>query len=101
MKNKIIAALLFITMFGITFAGCGQKSVIKETVHEGTEVTEETEKQEETTDRVYIGSNSSSLVTCPGCGKKVSRLITKRDVAGESRTWCSDCWAEYDWILGR
>ena len=46
-------------------------------------------------------SSSSNLKTCPSCGKKVKSLLTKKDAAGESRTWCSSCWSEYDSIMGR
>ena len=46
-------------------------------------------------------SNSINKKTCPSCGKKVSNLVTKKDVAGVSRTWCSNCWAEYNAIMGK
>lgn len=45
-------------------------------------------------------SGGSSTVKCPSCGKQVSRLITRKDAAGVSRTWCSDCWRDYDDIMG-
>ena len=38
---------------------------------------------------------------CGSCEKYVDHLITKDDAAGESRTWCTDCWEEYDDIMGR
>ena len=39
-------------------------------------------------------------VICPSCEKRVDALVTKKDAAGESRSWCADCWAEYDAIMG-
>lgn len=52
---------------------------------------------------VYIktsGSSSAGKVTCPSCGKKVNNLVTRKDNAGVSRTWCSSCWSSYDDIMG-
>ena len=46
-------------------------------------------------------SNGGKRVICGSCGKYVDELITKNDAAGESRTWCADCWAEYDSLMGR
>lgn len=46
-------------------------------------------------------SKESDKKTCPSCGKKVDKLVTKKDAAGESRTWCSQCWKDYDAIMGR
>lgn len=37
---------------------------------------------------------------CGSCNKTVDKLITKTDAAGESRTWCEDCWNSYDSIMG-
>ena len=34
------------------------------------------------------GSSGYGKKTCPSCGKKVSRLITKEDDVGVNRTWC-------------
>ncbi len=42
----------------------------------------------------------SSRRTCPSCGKSVTSLTTKKDIAGVSRTWCSSCWADYRSIIG-
>ena len=44
--------------------------------------------------------NASNMVTCPSCGKKVQKLISRKDKAGVTRTWCSDCWKQYDDIIG-
>lgn len=44
--------------------------------------------------------SSSNKVTCPSCGKKVDRLISRKDAAGVTRNWCSSCWADYDAIMG-
>ena len=46
------------------------------------------------------GTGSSSSVVCPSCGKQVTSLISKADAAGVTRRWCSDCWAEYNAIMG-
>ena len=46
-------------------------------------------------------SNLGKNDICGSCEKYVDKLITKEDAAGESRTWCSDCWEEYDDIMGR
>lgn len=42
------------------------------------------------------GTNKSAGELCSSCKKRVTSLITKADMAGVNRTWCSDCWAEYD-----
>ena len=42
----------------------------------------------------------NGTVTCPSCGKQVSKLYTRQDAAGVYRTWCSDCWQDYDDIMG-
>ncbi len=41
-------------------------------------------------------SGGGTKKICGSCGKYVDRLVTKRDMAGESRTWCSACWSDYD-----
>ena len=46
-------------------------------------------------------SNGGKRAVCGSCEHYVDELVTKEDVAGESRTWCADCWAEYDEIIGR
>lgn len=46
-------------------------------------------------------SGNGNRVVCGSCEKYVDNLITKKDAAGESRTWCSDCWESYDDIMGR
>ncbi len=38
---------------------------------------------------------------CPSCNKYVDELITKEAAAGENRTWCADCWSDYDSMMGR
>ncbi len=45
-------------------------------------------------------SKSSNTVICPSCGKSVSKLITRKDLSGANKKWCSKCWSEYDEILG-
>lgn len=39
-----------------------------------------------------------SLVECPSCHKKVTKLITKEVFAGNGdyKSWCSACWKEFD-----
>lgn len=49
---------------------------------------------------VYIETHGEGRVTCPSCGNKVDNLVTRKDNAGVSRTWCSSCWSEYDEIMG-
>lgn len=46
-------------------------------------------------------SGGGKRVICGSCEKYVDEVITKKDVAGENRTWCSDCWEEYDDLMGR
>lgn len=46
-------------------------------------------------------SAGGKKVICGSCEKYVDEVITKKDVAGESRTWCSDCWENYDDMMGR
>lgn len=46
-------------------------------------------------------SNGGKNKVCGSCEKYVKELITKEDAAGESRTWCSDCWDNYDDMMGR
>lgn len=45
-------------------------------------------------------SNGGKNPICNSCEKYVEELITKEDKAGESRSWCADCWDEYDEIMG-
>ncbi len=40
-------------------------------------------------------------IICGSCESYVEKVVTKEDAAGESRTWCEDCWASYDSIMGR
>lgn len=51
---------------------------------------------------IITPSNKKSKgdVVCDSCGKYVSEVITKADAAGESRTWCNDCWNNYEEIMG-
>ena len=46
-------------------------------------------------------SGGGKKVICGSCEEYVKEVITKKDAAGENRTWCSDCWEEYDSIMGR
>ena len=54
---------------------------------------------------VVVGGNDRMATRykeiCGSCMKPVDELITKEDAAGESRTWCKDCWADYDAMMGR
>ena len=51
---------------------------------------------------VPIGdSDGGKKVICGSCTKYVDELITKEDVSGEQRTWCAECWKEYDRMMGR
>lgn len=50
---------------------------------------------------VPSGNSFGGKEICPSCEKYVKELITKEDAAGENRTWCADCWEEYDDIMGR
>lgn len=45
-------------------------------------------------------SNHGKRVVCESCETYVDELITKEDAAGESRTWCADCWTDYDALMG-
>ncbi len=45
-------------------------------------------------------SKGGKRVICGSCYKYVDELITKEDVAGEKRTWCAECWEEYDAMMG-
>lgn len=46
------------------------------------------------------GSSGSSRKICPSCGKSVTSLVTKKDVVGDTHTWCADCWSDYHSIIG-
>lgn len=46
-------------------------------------------------------SNGGKNSICNSCEKYVEELITKEDKAGESRSWCADCWNEYESIIGK
>ena len=46
-------------------------------------------------------SKGGEKVRCGRCGKDVDELVTKKDAAGENRTWCADCWADYDSMMGK
>lgn len=46
------------------------------------------------------GDNDYNLGPCTSCEKYAEELITKEDKAGEIRSWCADCWDEYDKIMG-
>jgi len=45
-------------------------------------------------------SDQGNKEICGSCETYVDELITKEDAAGESRTWCADCWASYEDIMG-
>lgn len=50
---------------------------------------------------VPIGdSDGGRRVICGSCTKYVDELITKEDASGEQRTWCAECWDEYDRMMG-
>lgn len=44
-------------------------------------------------------SNGGKNPICTSCEKYVEELITKEDKAGESRSWCTDCWDEYEQLM--
>ena len=46
------------------------------------------------------GDLGENEVICGSCGKVVDKVITRKDNAGESRTWCQNCWDEYDEMMG-
>lgn len=46
-------------------------------------------------------SDRGNRVICGSCESYVDSLVTKKDAAGENRTWCVDCWKSYDDIMGR
>lgn len=48
----------------------------------------------------YGNSNGGKSQICSSCGRYVDELITKEDKAGESRSWCTDCWDEYEQLMG-
>ena len=50
---------------------------------------------------VEVDKADADKEICGSCMKPVDELITKEDAAGESRTWCKDCWADYDAMMGR
>lgn len=45
-------------------------------------------------------SNNGKNVICPGCGRYVDKLVSRKDKAGVTRRWCRNCWKEYDDIMG-
>ena len=45
-------------------------------------------------------SDNGKNVICPGCGKYVKSLESRKDKAGVTRRWCKNCWKEYDDIMG-
>lgn len=50
---------------------------------------------------VTVDKKNVDKKICGSCEKTVDELITKADAAGENRTWCADCWADYDAMMGR
>lgn len=40
-----------------------------------------------------------SDVVCPSCYQWKDELITEQDASGTYRTWCSDCWEEYNRMM--
>ena len=45
-------------------------------------------------------SNGGENQICSSCERYVEELITKEDNAGERRSWCADCWEEYEQLIG-
>ena len=45
-------------------------------------------------------SNGGKNQICSSCEIYVEELITKEDNAGERRSWCADCWEEYEQLIG-
>ena len=50
---------------------------------------------------VEVDKKDADKEICGSCNKAVDELITKVDAAGENRSWCADCWADYDAMMGR
>ena len=50
---------------------------------------------------VEVDKKDADKEVCDSCKKSVDELITKEDEAGETRSWCADCWADYDELMGR
>ena len=46
-------------------------------------------------------SKGGTRVICGSCGRYVDKLITNHDGAGESRTWCEECWLDYEQMMGQ
>ena len=46
------------------------------------------------------GTDKSSGELCSSCKKRVDKLITNKDAAGVNRTWCADCWSDYNYLMG-
>lgn len=45
-------------------------------------------------------SNGGKNQICSSCERYVEELIAKEDNAGERRSWCADCWEEYEQLMG-
>ena len=45
-------------------------------------------------------SNGGKNQICSSCERYVEELITKEDNAGERKSWCADCWDEYEQLIG-
>lgn len=50
---------------------------------------------------VEVDKKDADKEICDSCKKSVDELITKADVSGEMRSWCSDCWTNYDELMTR
>lgn len=44
-------------------------------------------------------SNGGKNPICSSCKRYVEKLITKEDKARERRSWCADCWDEYEQLM--
>lgn len=50
---------------------------------------------------VEVDKKDADKEICGSYNKAVDEFITKVYAAGENRTWCADCWADYDLMRGR
>ncbi len=48
---------------------------------------------------LFKGVSGDGGKICPSCGDNVNRLITKKDWADATHSWCSDCWDDYQDII--
>ena len=115
-RNKLIVALFLVTII-TSLTGCGGGTVEKKvtcTMCNGTGQVKYyygdgdndynlgpcTSCDEKGYTIVEVDKKDANKEICGSCNKTVDKLVTKKDAAGESRTWCEDCWASYDSMMG-